>query len=86
MLSGSWKAYSASLSFSAHLSPPLSAERSLLIAHLAQAASHSLEFSYLDVIDGGMVREADRLIFFVAEEAAFELARDRHHHSSILIS
>jgi len=29
------------------------------------------------------VREADRLIFFVAEKAAFELARDRHYYSSI---
>jgi hypothetical protein len=32
------------------------------------------------------VREADRLIFFVAEEAAFELARDRHFPFLHLIS
>ena len=78
MLGGSWKACSASLAFSAPFSPLLSAERSLLIAHLAQAGSHSLKLSRLDVLDDGLVREADRLIFFVAEEAAFELARDRH--------
>jgi hypothetical protein len=83
MLGGPWKACSSSLGFSALLSPPLSAERSLLIAHLAQAGSHSLKLSRLDVIDGGMVREADRLIFFVAEKAPFEPARDRHCHSSI---
>jgi len=40
----------------------------------------------LDVIDGGMVREADRLIFLVAEEAPFELARDRHFPFPHLIS
>ncbi|BAR61527.1 hypothetical protein NK6_8378 [Bradyrhizobium diazoefficiens] len=83
MLGGSWKAGSASLGFSAPLSLPLSAERSLLIAHLAQAGSHGLKLSDFDVIDGRMVREADRLIFFVAEEAAFELAGDRHSHPSI---
>jgi hypothetical protein len=86
MLGGSWKACSASLAFSAPFSPLLSAERSLLIAHLAQAGSHGLKLSRLDVIDGGMVREADRLIFFVAEEAAFELARDRHFPFLHLIS
>jgi hypothetical protein len=83
MLGGSWKACSASLGFSAPLSPPLSVERSFLIAHLAQAGPHGLKLGHLDVIDSGMVREADRLIFFVTEEAAFELARDRHYHSSI---
>jgi hypothetical protein len=62
----------------APLSSHLSAERSLLIVHLAQAGSHGLKLTRLDVIDGGMVREADRLIFFVAEQTAFELARDRH--------
>jgi hypothetical protein len=83
MLGGSWKTCSARLGFSAPLSPSLSAERSLLIAHLAQTGSHGLKLSHLNVIDGGMVREADRLIFFVTEEAAFEFARDRHHRSSI---
>jgi hypothetical protein len=83
VLGGPWKACSASLGFSTPLSPPLPTERSFLIAHLAQAGSHGLKFSHLHVIDGGMVREADSLIFFVAEEAAFELARDRHYYSSI---
>jgi hypothetical protein len=83
MLGGPRKACSASLGFSAALSPPLSVECSLLIAHLSEAGSHGLKLGLLDVIDGGMVREADRLVFFVAEEAAFELARDRHSHSSI---
>jgi hypothetical protein len=78
MLGGSWKTCSAGLGFSAHLSPPLSAERSLLIAHLAQAGPHGLKLRRLDVIYGGMVREADRLIFFVTEEAAFEIGGDRH--------
>jgi len=83
MLGGSWKACAASLGLSAPLALPLSAKRSLLIAHLAQTRSHGLKLSHLEVIDGGMVREADRLIFFVTEETAFELARDRHYHSSI---
>src|SRR3974390_2540858 len=78
MLNGSWKACSASLGFSPPLSSLLSAERSLFIVHLAQAGSHGLKLTRLDVIDGGMVREADRLIFFLAEQTAFELARDRH--------
>jgi hypothetical protein len=86
MLGGSWKACSASLAFSAPFSPLLSAERSLLITHLAQAGSHGLKLSRLDAIDGGMVREADRLVFFVVEEAAFELARDRHFPFLHLIS
>jgi hypothetical protein len=83
MLGGSWKACAASFGLSAPLALPLSAERSLLVAHLAQTRSHGLKLSHLEVIDGGMVREADRLIFFVTEETAFELARDRHYHSSI---
>jgi hypothetical protein len=83
MLGGSWKACTASLGLSAPLSPFLSAKRSLLITHLAQAGSHGLELSHLDVVDGGMMRQTDRLIFFVTEEAAFVLARDRHCHSSI---
>jgi hypothetical protein len=78
MLGGARKACSASLGFPALLSPLLSTERSLLVAHLAQAGSHGLKLGRLDVIDGGMVGEADRLKFFVAEKAAFELARDRH--------
>ncbi|OAF04703.1 hypothetical protein AYJ54_23870 [Bradyrhizobium centrolobii] len=78
MLGGSWKACSASLGLSAPLPSPLSAERTLLITHLAQAGAHGFKFSHLDVINGRMVREADRLILFVAEKAAFELARDRH--------
>src|SRR5215472_4917038 len=78
MLGGAWKACSASFGFSAPLSPLLSAERSLLIAHLAQAGSHGLKLCRLDVIDGGMVREADHLIFFVAEEALFGLTWNRH--------
>src|SRR6516165_6187401 len=56
MLGGSWKACSASLGFPAPLSLPLSAERSLLVAHLAQARSHGLKLSHLDVIDGGRLR------------------------------
>ena len=76
MLGGSGKACSASLSLSTALSPLLSTERSLLVAHLAQAGSHGLKLSHLDVIDCGMVREADRLIFFVAKKATFQLARD----------
>jgi hypothetical protein len=83
MLGGSWKARSARLGFSAPLSPLVAAERSLLVAHLAQAGPHGLKLNHLDVVDGGMVSEADRLVFFVAEEAAFEFAGDRHCHSSI---
>jgi hypothetical protein len=86
MLRGSRKARSTSLAFSAHFAPLLSAERSLLIAHLAQAGSHGLKLSRFDVIDGGMVREADRLMFFVTEETAFELAGDRHFSFLHLIS
>jgi hypothetical protein len=41
----------------------------LLGAHLAQAGSYGLKFSWLDVIDRGMVREADRLVFVMAEKA-----------------
>src|SRR6516162_7167420 len=85
MLGGAWKACSASLGFSAPLSSLLSAERSLLIVHLAQAGSHGLKLTRVDVVDGGMVREADRLIFFVAEQTAFELAGDRHFPSLHLI-
>src|SRR5580693_4517749 len=48
MLGGSWKACSASLAFSAPFSPLLSAECSLLIAHLAQAGSHGLKLSRLN--------------------------------------
>src|SRR6516162_1277175 len=75
----------ASLGFSAPLSSLLSAERSLLIVHLAQAGSQGLKLTRLDVIDGGMVREEDRLIFFVAEQTAFDFAGDRHFPSLHLI-
>src|SRR5215471_14506622 len=83
MLARPREASSARLGFSARFSPLLPAERSLLVAHLAQTGSHGLKLYRLDVIDGGMVREADRLVFFMAEEAAFQLTRDRHFHSSI---
>jgi hypothetical protein len=53
-----WKACSASLGFSAPLSSLLSAERSLLIVHLAQAGSHGLKLTRLDVIDGGEAEPA----------------------------
>src|SRR5581483_8311141 len=82
MLGGSRKAPPADLGLSAPLSPLLPAERPLLVAHPAQARSHGLELSHLDLVDGGMVRQADRLMLFVAEDAAFELAGNRHCHSS----
>ncbi|WP_407164869.1 hypothetical protein [Bradyrhizobium sp. ORS 111] len=58
----------------------LPAERSLLVAHLAQVGPHGLELGDLYVVDRWMMRQADCLMFFVAENAAFELARDRHYH------
>src|SRR5215469_2195243 len=82
MFDGSWKARPSGLGFSTPLSPLLPAERPLLVAHLAQAGSHGLELRHLDFVDGRMVRQADRLMFFVAEDAAFELAGNRHCHSS----
>src|SRR5215831_1811188 len=73
MLGGSRKACSAPFLFSAHLTPLLPAERLLLSAHLAQAGSQVLQLGRLDVINGRMVRAADRFVFVVAEEGAFAL-------------
>ena len=48
------------------------------VAHLAQARPHGLELDHLDLVDGGMMRQADGLVFFMAEEASLELAGDGH--------
>src|SRR3974377_312588 len=77
-LGGSRKACSPSSAFSARFSPFLSTQRLLLVAHLAQTGSYGLKLSWLDLIYCGMVREVDCLVFVVAEDAAFELTRDRH--------
>ena len=60
------KTCTAGPAFSARFTSLLSAKCLLLGAHLAQAGSCGLKFSWLDVIYRRVVREADRLVFVMA--------------------
>ncbi|MBV9964230.1 MAG: hypothetical protein JO008_00915 [Alphaproteobacteria bacterium] len=80
---GAGKTSAASFGLPAHLPLLLTRQRALLVSHLAQAQFGFAQLRAAEVVNGRVMRDADRLILVMAEQAAFEFAGDRHGPSSV---
>jgi uncharacterized protein DUF3611 len=74
------KALAARLGFAPQLPLLLPCERTRLVALLPQAQLQPVQLVGGDLVDGGMVRDANQLKLVMAQPAALQLASQRHWH------